>query len=502
MIRADEHDKPKALGVIFDEFGRRHVCGELIGSGGQGEVYRSREDGARVIKIFSGMEKTDAKEDRARYVAKVHALMALDILYGVKRVAMPDAALNAPYCGYTMPLMQGLEGIGRQSPGQQEMYCPYADSNDSLLKKFKVLSMLAGILRDMHRKGIIYCDLSSSNVFVSKHPADHEVWLIDPDNICFANRCRRCTGTGDFTAPEVAGRQTVNSPYSDVYSFAVVAFRYLTGEFPIIVTSAGGGWDDDGSPDDDDSFGAGAGEYMYESEGSPAGVPLDLVATEKIKKLFMMTFGKKGREVPSSRPTAEMWRKAFDEAADSLNFCVLETELKDEESAGRAVLSRRGCYFIGDECKWAAITGARRLLPEMYVLEIVPPQVQETGDWEDTDPALPTDFAMLRKELHISVGPYGCGGEKTDVKAEYAVHGGRSDKKSGDEGYLDLAVRFLKKEVLLKFVYSSDVGFRRNKSEDDAKIRLSDLTVGGDGVSFDLVCRKRGIGKLSLRRKW
>lgn len=509
MIRADENGKPNITEVISDEFGKRHVCGDLIGSGGQGAVYRTREGDARVIKIFgadaakTSVEKTVAEEVHARYVARVHALMALDILYGVKRVAMPDATLKAPYCGYTMPLMQGLEGIGKQSPGRQKMYCPYADSNDSLFKKFRVLGMLAGILRDMHRKGLIYCDLSSSNVFVSKSPADHEVWLIDPDNICFANRCRSCTGTGDFTAPEVAGRQSVNTPYSDIYSFAVVAFRYLTGEFPLVAPPAGGGgWDDDDASGDDGSFEAGAGEYMYETGGKPTGVPLGLVATEKIRKLFMMTFGKKGREVPTSRPTAEMWRRAFDEAADTLNFCVLETELEDKDPGGKAVVCRRGCYFMGDECKWAALEGARQLLPEMYVLKIAPPKMWDDEDWENADPALPVGIAMRRRELHISVGPYGSGGEDTDVKAEYSGYRESSDKKADDNGYFDLAVKFSGKTVSLEFGRDSDVRFWRGKSENEVAIPFSDLTIGGDGVSYDLVRKGREIGKLSIRREW
>ena len=169
-------------------------------------------------------------------------------------------------------------------------------------------------------------------------------------------------------------------------------------------------------------------------------MPLGLVATEKIRKLFMMTFGKKGREVPSSSPTAEMWRKAFDEAADTLNFCVLETELEDKDPGGQAVVCRRGCYFMGDECKWAAHGGARQLLPEMYVLKIEPPKVWDDEDWENTDPALPVGIAMRRRELHISVGPYGSGGEATDVKAEFSGYRECSDKKAVDDGYFDLAV--------------------------------------------------------------
>ena len=52
-------------------------------------------------------------------------------------------------------------------------------STGGLLKRYGVLIKLAIAIRALHSKGLIYCDLSPNNVFVSSNPKKHNVFLID-----------------------------------------------------------------------------------------------------------------------------------------------------------------------------------------------------------------------------------------------------------------------------------------------------------------------------------
>ncbi|MEZ1376640.1 lipopolysaccharide kinase InaA family protein, partial [Enterobacter hormaechei] len=51
-----------------------------------------------------------------------------------------------------------------------------------LRRRIRILSQLARTLNQLHARGMLYGDLSPSNIFVSDDTAHAETWLIDCDN--------------------------------------------------------------------------------------------------------------------------------------------------------------------------------------------------------------------------------------------------------------------------------------------------------------------------------
>ena len=396
--------------MIADEFGKDYNVGERLGEGGQGTVFRAMNDKGIVIKCLmsptpvgggdAGCNETEQLILRdevlyGRYAAKIHSIMALGMFCKIRHVAMPQAVLSAPCCGYTMQLMDGLEDMGKQIPrsDKRSNVVSSAGTNGSLKKKMRVLKELAAIMLQLHRQGLVYCDLSPLNIFISENADDHEVWLIDSDNLVFANRSIRCIGTPEYSAPEIVTKKSANSFYSDMYSFALVAFRYLTGENPFVSADGSDDWDSNDASDGND---VGDAPYMYEEGQTPMGIPIDMVCTQKLKELFYRTFCRMGRNVPSSRPTAVQWYEAFDEAEDMLKVCLTPSD--DNGSPRGNVLQEVNHYFLGDECLWCKLQGVEVRLPQTYLLE-VSPLVKADDDWENTSPSAETNIFARKKYI-------------------------------------------------------------------------------------------------------
>lgn len=400
--------------MIVDENGKNYKLGEKLGQGGQGVVYRVSSDTGLAVKgIFrplEGLNKIDGSAENEswilqdeklyeKYAEKIHALMALGIFYDIEHIALPKAVLAKPNCGYVMWLMEGLEEIENQMPGRNN-FIPQADENSGLGKKIRVLYGLAQILQRLHTSGLIYCDLSPSNIYVSKSAKDHEVWLIDSDNLIFVNRARRSVGTPGYRAPEIATQKSRNTFYSDMYSFALVAFRYLTGESPFGETVVERDWDDE---DGDDDFAEvsddGSAEYMYEGKGPIWGIPLSFVCTEEMQTLFYRTFCKTGRENPTTRPNASEWCEVLDDALNRLNYCF--EDVADQSSAKGK--KKKVHEFFGHECVWCKDLGKNAQLPELYRISVVP-SVCEEEEWENTEPAPLKKYCVCSTDISCMGG--------------------------------------------------------------------------------------------------
>ena len=368
---------------LTGEKDKQYTISEMIDEGGQGAVWRVESERCCVIKTLMNKPGQDGGsqdcdrivKDADRYEAfarKINSLIALNILFDIPRVALPDEMLQKPWCGYKMRLMEGLESIAKQMRHDDGHMISKADTNGSLKKKLLVLRCLSYILSKLHGQGLVYCDLSPANVFVSQKPSDHEVWLIDSDNLVFANRSKKCIGTPKYRAPEIYKMDSANSFFSDMYSFALIAFEYLTGACPISeqVVSDEDCWDADtvdnpASDNLDDLIERGDAPYMYENGdmGAIVGVPLDHVASKRMQKLFYRTFCEKGRKNPPTRPTANEWCEALDEALNHLGVCP------------------NNHAFIGRDCAWC---GKQNDTNKMNVYSIrFQTQVEaDNSDWE------------------------------------------------------------------------------------------------------------------------
>ncbi len=333
--------------TVYDENGRKYSIDpkNKLGEGGQGAVYRVLNDNKVAIKtlissnkdeIISGDNSEIVLKDSEYYEKlsrKIRHVMALDAITGVKNLATPIAMLRKPHCGYVMRFMNDMENISHQMRRTEENILPLSNSNNSLQKKYKVLSMLANIIVELNAHGLVYCDYSPGNIFVSKGIDSHEVWLIDMDNLHFSGKTSSSIGTPHYRAPEIAnGTSNGNTFFSDIYSFALLAYEYLTLSTPFCGTlsqeTAEDDWDTNLEANENNfSIMAESGEipFVYEGKGNDpideSGIPPEYVFTEKVFELFKRTFGETGRKKPETRPSANEWREALEAACNSVSVC-------------------------------------------------------------------------------------------------------------------------------------------------------------------------------------
>ena len=336
--------------TIYDENGIKYVIDtkNKLGEGGQGAVYRVSNNKKIAIKTLTLATSDIVREDNNdeliimneeiydKFSKRIRHIMAVDAITNVPNLATPIAMLKKPFCGYVMRFMNDMENISNQMARTEENLFPRISSNTSLLKKMKVLSKLSEIIQNMNARGLVYCDFSPGNVFVSKSVDSHEVWLIDTDNLRFSGKSKNTIGTPRYRAPEIAnGTQKGNTFYSDIYSFALLAYEYLTLSTPFYGSMsnvdeedwAETDWEDSGETLDDFDAKSENGliPYVYENKGNDpineSGIPASYVFTPKIADLFLQTFGKKGREIPQTRPLAIEWHEAFEEAINQITVC-------------------------------------------------------------------------------------------------------------------------------------------------------------------------------------
>ncbi len=312
-------------------------------SGGQGIMF-SYEDKLALKLLYAPADGNNERKlavDEKTYARYQRSLVHLMAMPHIDHLSLPIAQLKAPYCGYVMQFMTGLMPLAEMlryfSPAEGG-YPETLRKNGGLKKRLLVLKNLADILRSVHNNGIVYCDLTPSNVFVSSLPNHVETWLIDVDNLTYSNEVRTSWQTPWYRAPELYQGHP-NSIEADCYSFALIAYEVLTFAKPFNGQAFRDmeedvGWDEadvsnTADPQSMESSAqqaveSGGLDYVWEKDtknSRPAGLPLRLVATDEIQELFVRTLGKEGRARPASRPTMNEWYRVLELACSCVTSC-------------------------------------------------------------------------------------------------------------------------------------------------------------------------------------
>lgn len=292
----------------------RFKLSDEIGKGGQGVVFQTQYSDI-LLKICN---KTWSADKQTEWLDKIRLLMTQN-LYGLN-IAYPVALIEKPRAGYVMKLMDGLHPLSdlmEQWANQGlESYAP----TGGLLRRLKLLAKLARSLAELHGRGLAYGDLSPNNVFISQDIQYDEVWLIDCDNISALSRLsQQKIHTPDYGAPEIIRDESGINSYTDSWSFAVIAYRLLTGNHPLK-----GDFVVNGDVELEQSALRGEIAWINDKEDdanrSSFGLPYDLVCDKQLKSLFHRCF-EMGLNEPAERPTMAEWAETFENAVFHTACC-------------------------------------------------------------------------------------------------------------------------------------------------------------------------------------
>lgn len=201
----------------------RFSIGELIGKGGEGEVYAIKGRSGQVVKIYNaGL--------RAKREDKVRAMVGEGLAIKTDLVAYPGEIASdqrGNFLGFVMRLVSGYRPLHElYSPKSRQRHFVKADYRFIIHAALNV----ARAIGKVHQTGCVIGDLNHSGVLVGQ---DATVALIDADSFQFGTNGKfyPCVvGVPDFTPPELHGRNLATVDRSithDNFGLAVAIFHLL-----------------------------------------------------------------------------------------------------------------------------------------------------------------------------------------------------------------------------------------------------------------------------------
>ncbi len=300
-----------AIQQVIDESGAVHALAKKIGAGGQGEVWLAA-GGRRIVKLLNRGGDAEALRRQFAFVRRLD-------LAGL-HVARPIAVLKPPHVGYV------AEFLGDMMPIKGLLDAPKADvlrwhiDTGGLRRRLRLLAHVGEALLGLHARGVVYCDVSHNNVFVSEPSHVNEAWLIDLDNLRHESDPKLTLYTPGYGAPEVvAGSQGCTS-LSDAWAFAVLAWHTLTLTHPFV-----GDLVNAGEPELEDAAFAGrlpwVGHKTDARNRCSTGLPPDVVLAGRLTDLARRTF-EGGLTDRKQRPGIAQWVDRLHAAADQTVGCA------------------------------------------------------------------------------------------------------------------------------------------------------------------------------------
>lgn len=286
---------------------------ELVGKGGEGEVYAIKGRSGLAVKIYN-------TSLRAKREDKVRAMVGEGLAIKTNLVAYPGDVVTdrrGNFLGFVMRLVSGYRPLHElYSPKSRQRYFPKADY------RFLVHAALnvARAVGKVHQTGCIIGDLNHSGVLVAQ---DATVALIDADSFQFSlnGKSYPCVvGVPDFTPPELHGKNLASVQRTlehDNFGLAVAIFHLLfMGRHPYAGRYNG----------PDISMGDAIAQNRFafsltrqattQTTPPPGSLTLDMfpdVISDGFEKAFGLS--------PGTRPTALDWIHALNSLKGSLNHC-------------------------------------------------------------------------------------------------------------------------------------------------------------------------------------
>lgn len=291
----------------------RASLAELIGKGGEGEVYAVRGRSEVAVKIYNAPLRI-RREDKVRAMVDQGLAAKTDLITYPGEVVTDS---RGTFLGFAMRLVSGYRPLHElYSPKSRQLHFPKASY------KFIVNAALnvARAVGKVHQTGCVIGDLNHSGVLVAP---DATVALIDADSFQFSlnGKSYPCVvGVPDFTPPELHGMNLASVHRTiehDNFGLSVAIFHLLfMGRHPYAGLHKG--------PDVSMSDAIAQNRFAFSRTRQaatktippPGALTLDLFPGA-VAGAFEAAFGL----MPSARPSALDWIHALSKLDSSLNRC-------------------------------------------------------------------------------------------------------------------------------------------------------------------------------------
>lgn len=205
--------------VLKSEAGESYTVKQLLGAGGQGEVY-SVENKGNMYALKWYYSKSATKNQKAILDNLIMKGKPNDsFLWPQDLIYKND---GEPF-GYIMPLRP------RNYKGIIDMMKRRAEPSFECLCR-AAFNLTKGY-RDLHSMGYCYRDISFGNVFFN--PDTGDVLICDNDNVSFDGAASGVYGTARFMAPEIVNGKAKPSTNTDLFSLAVLLFYMFMLNHPL-----------------------------------------------------------------------------------------------------------------------------------------------------------------------------------------------------------------------------------------------------------------------------
>ncbi len=290
--------------VIGENSDAQYQLDAEIGSGAQGRVF-SVKGGKYAFKLLGKKSSRNAQLLK-RKISYIKTRNISDL-----NISKPIEQIKGEYLGYIMEMatdMVPLEKLLKPEPDSNQTKAndwkfgnilkkvlePTSDSSwweksGGLKKRLLILKNLSQLLSELHSRGLIYGDLSPSNIFVSEDKEYAEVYLIDVDNITHESKVGDAFYTPGYGAPEVVKGNSGADTYTDDYSFSIIAYQLLTLNHPFV-----GDYVNQGDPELEEEAYMGNIPWIEHSDdkinSSTVGLNSSMTISKMIKKEFANSF--------------------------------------------------------------------------------------------------------------------------------------------------------------------------------------------------------------------
>jgi len=335
---------------VIDSYGTTHTLTEQLGeTGGQGIVFKTKNPKIAVKFLLGKHNYTDQTETPFVYDKKISSKKFIENAINIEKIIKKPFPKNS-HISYPMARLEYYSGYVMLF---MEDMCDFSDLIDKnkviqvggLRRKYDLLAKLSIILSKLHSLGMVYCDISLNNVFMTNNInyENQNIWLIDADNIYIPSiEQGGFAYTLKYAAPEIVNSQSCCSTNSDIYAFASLAFEVIFNLLPFAGKKTANWYSQDDSSEDDwdaevpeqkstpktvidPRF---SGKYAWILDFNDDSNRLEglspqnagLYITNSIYILFSLMFTD-GKNEPALRPPSFIWTKYLFEAKDLVINC-------------------------------------------------------------------------------------------------------------------------------------------------------------------------------------